>query len=418
MEVSNTQLKLAQKYYWVWLMVLFGLALFTGVPILWIAFWFFLLWTLCSLAWILHISSRIDFILDIEPMQTSRNEYIKLNIRVINDSLLPLPHSEFFIEGLDEKSFDSRSELYNLGQVLPQRNNEDKIEFDDNFPLGSWKVNYKLKCLRRGSHSIGPFRVRLQTLFGALAVEKSFAGGRNIVVYPRMIPFAGQYHVESVEPYGARRNIFYNPFNQLDHTESYDLRPFIPGDPFKLINWKVSARQGGIYVRRPDVTSQAKLVIGLEFCRDYYSSVFEQDLALEKVMSLATHLLLKNFQVGFLSYDDRPRYLPPAKGEKQFFLIRKLFSDLKSNCLGTLLEHVYHNRWATTDRLVWILPNLDLRYLAGLDYIRKPGQMISLMVTDEHLNLEYVKALSQFYLWQLVFKNNRVSARRVETSWL
>ncbi len=420
MEEGSTQVKIARKSYWVVLTVIFGLALLTGVPTLWISFWFFLLWALCSLAWLLHISGRMDFYLKAEPAQTTRNGYIDLEFRIINDSFLPLPHSEFIIDGLDEEIFDSSLLPHNPEQILPERKSkgEDKIEFDDNFPYGSWKVYYKLKCLRRGTHSIGPFRVRMQTLFGALAVEKSFAGSKDIDVYPRKIPFAGRYHLESVEPYGSRRNLFYNPFNQLDHTECYDLRSFMPGDPFKLINWKVSARHGELYVRRPEVTNQARLVIGLEFCRDYYSSEFDQDLVLEKVISLATHLLLINFQVGFISYDDRPRYLPPAKGEKQFFLIRKLFTDLKSNCKGTLFEYIYNHRWAASDRLVWVLPKLDWQYLAGLGHIRNPGQMVSLIFTGEYLGLEYSRVLNHFYLWQLVLKDGQATVRRVETSWL
>jgi len=430
---DQTRIRLVNLYYWAGLIIVFGLAVFTGVPVFWIAFWFLLFWALCSLLWLMNLAKNMEFVVTVYPRETARYGSVNLELRVINDSFLPLPYAEFQIENLDEEKFSSN--YHNQGSSYagqegsrgqkriktPGKNDEkdeEKIEFDDNYPLGSWKVQYRLKCFRRGHHYLGPFRVKLYTLFGALAVDKIFSGSRSFVVYPRALPFSGRYNVESVEPHGARRNILSNPFSQFDYTESYDLRPFYPGDPFKLINWKVSARQGEIYVKRPDVTSQIKIVIGVEFSEAHYSSREEQDQVLEKVLSLAAHLLMNRYQVGLLTYDGRQHYLPPGRGEKQFNLIRKIFTDLKPGCRGSLLKHTVYNRWAARDRLIWVTPGLDQEYLNGLSYITQPGQKLSLMVTGEDYRLEYNNLLAHFYLWQLIFKNDRVTVKRVETSWL
>ncbi len=402
------KIKFPNKHYWVMLLVLFGLALFSGISIVWIAFWFFLMLAFGSMAWLLMLSKDLEFSLNIKPVETIRNGYVELELRVLNDSLLPLPHSELYIDGYRDESL-----FYNPEQKLDK-----KMEFDDNYPLGSWRMHCKIKCTKRGYHFIGPFRLRLQTLFGTLAVEKNYPGSKEFVVYPRVIAFSGRYHIESVEPHGARRTVFNNPFNQLDYTGSYDLRPFVPGDPYKIINWKVSARQNEIYVKRPDTTSQSKVVVCLEFSQQYYDSTADQDLSLEKVFSLLTHLLVNGFQVGLATYDGKERYLTPARGKRQLYLIRKLFTELQSGCGETLLEKSFYKRGAANDKLLWVMPNLDHSYLKNLANFKKYGKKLSLITTDQQISVEYDSIFSQFYIWQLVLRNNRVSVRQVETSWI
>lgn len=400
------KIKLPHKHYWAMLLVLFGLALFSGISIVWIAFWFSLMLAFGSAAWLLILSKDLEFSLGIKPLETMRNGYVELELRVLNDSFLPLPHSELYIDG-----YRGEGHFQNPEQKL-----DEKMEFDDNYPLGSWRMHCRIKCTKRGYHSIGPFRLRLQTLFGALAVEKIYPGSKEFVVYPRAIAFSGRYHIESVEPSGVRRNAFNNPFNQLDYTESYDLRPFVPGDPYKIISWKISARQNEIYVKRPDTTNQSKVVVCLEFSQQYYYSTADQDLSLEKLFSLLTHLLFNGFQVGLATYDGKARYLPPARGKRQLNLIRKLFTDLQSGCMETLLEKSFYKRRAANDKILWVMPNLDHSYLKGLANFKKYGTKPSLITTCQQIPVEYDSIFSQFYIWQLFLQNNRVSVRQVETS--
>ncbi len=429
---EQTKIKLANPYYWAGLVVFLLLALFSGVPVFWIAFWFLLFWALCSLFWLINLAGHMEIVVNSHPRETVRNSSANLELRVINESFLPFPYAEIQIEGLDEKKFSSEnngeslrtspvnSPLQSWMENSGQDNQEIKeiVELDDNYPLGSWKVHYRLKCFRRGCHFIGPLRVKLYTLFGALAVEKSFSGSRSFVVYPRSFPFSGRYKVENMESHGTQRDILSNPFSHFNYTGSYDLRPFNPGDPFMLINWKVSARQGEIYVKQPEVTNQVDLVLGIEFSEVLYSSREEQDLALEKVLSLAAHLLLNHYRVGLFTYDGQQYYLPPGRGKRQFNLIRKLFTDLKPDCQESLLTYTFYNHRTARDRLIWVTPRLDQNYLDGLSSIRKPGQKLSLMITDEVPDLKFKKIPAHFYIWQLIFVNDRVTVKWVEPSWL
>ena len=430
---EKIKLKLANPYYWAGLVILFVTALFSGAPVFWIAFWFLVFWALGSLLWLIQLAKNIDFYISLEPRETARKSFISLELRVLNDSFIPLPYAELYLDGLRGKGLvavDGPGPGGDQGGDKPEGRSpeegherpghkpglpETKMEFDDNYPLGTWKVKYRLQCLRRGFHSIGPFKIKLQTLFGALAVEKSFPGESKFAVYPRTLPFSGHYHVESVEPYGARRNIHRNPYSQLDYTESYDLRPFVPGDPFKLINWKVSAGQGEIYVKRPEITSQARLMVALEFSGRLYPSEEMQDLALEKVFAFLTHLLSNNYQVGLLTYDGRAHYLPPARGKRQLHALKKLFTGLKADCRETLLEHISSNQRAAWNRLIWAVPGLDHNYLSGLSRVKQTGQKLSLLVSGENGEPLYDNLLNHFYIWQLVLKKNRVQAKRVET---
>lgn len=414
---NDVRVKLVHKYYLLTVLLLFLLSLFSGVPVFWVAFWFCLLWGLTSLAWLLFTASRLDLLLEFSPLETMRYGSVNLGLRLWNESLLPLPYNELHIGGYNKDSFTQKFEMYEDGKQV-----DGYLEIDDSFPLGIWGKSFQVKCLRRGYHLIGPFRLQLYTLFGALSVEICFSSHRKIAVYPRLLPFSDRFFGESAQPQETRINPGYSPFSQLDYTASYDLKPFVPGDPFKLINWKVSARQDEIYVKRPDITTGEKVMLCIEFARVYYSSISDQDLALEKIFSLVNYLLLRGFQVGIMTCSGGKRYLPAGSGKKQFLLIRKLFTGLQPESRESLLEHAINVRRAMRgrERLVWIMPNLDPGYLSNLYRLKKKGQKLSLITTDDHIRYISGSILTHYDPWQLAMINNRVYLKRIkgaQTSW-
>lgn len=91
-------------------------------------------------------------------------------------------------------------------------------------------------------------------------------------------------------------------------TDLHELRDFQPGDPFKSIAWKASARTGQLLVREVDQEVQQTLVLVLDVAGSLRGGKPGQrklDLALELAASLSHAWLDRGDRVGLMTVDGR-----------------------------------------------------------------------------------------------------------------
>lgn len=91
-------------------------------------------------------------------------------------------------------------------------------------------------------------------------------------------------------------------------TDLHELRDFQPGDPFKSIAWKASARAGQLLVREVDQEVQQTLVLIVDVAGSLRGGTPGQrrlDLALELSSSLAHAWLDRGDRVGLITVDGR-----------------------------------------------------------------------------------------------------------------
>jgi len=83
-------------------------------------------------------------------------------------------------------------------------------------------------------------------------------------------------------------------------TEFYDIREYSPGDDFRQINWKASARRGGLLVneRMKEVGGSYLLVLEAK-ARDY----FEKDRLASTFLQIANSLTVLRARFGVIVYD-------------------------------------------------------------------------------------------------------------------
>ena len=153
-------------------------------------------------------------------------------------------------------------------------------------PGESARIRYVLRCPLRGHYSIGPVSVRSRT-------AKMYTGATTL-----RIPGQG--------------------------SEFYSLREYVPGDPFKNINWKAYARTGELMVNekcRDAVTDLYLLLDSRDIAR--IGTVLKNPLEMGTVSaaSLAAFFLKRRDSVALAIFDDTLSYLPPDTGDKQYFKI-------------------------------------------------------------------------------------------------
>src|SRR5262249_30092961 len=104
--------------------------------------------------------------------------------------------------------------------------------------------------------------------------------------------------------------------------EFADLRPFIPGDRVRRINWRASARRGELWVNELHAERNADVILFLDsFTEARRENESTLDLAVRATAALVEHYLEHKDRVGLVSFGGVLNWLLPATGMTQLYRV-------------------------------------------------------------------------------------------------
>jgi uncharacterized protein (DUF58 family) len=159
-------------------------------------------------------------------------------------------------------------------------------------PRASRRFTLRLTGLRRGVYRLGEARVLLADWFGLRTETGDAPGGARFVVYPALLrlPAAAE---ERRLPVGPRRD----PASPFRDEQPVGVRPYLRGDPLRLIAWKATAHRGELLVRDlPPVRETASWVL-LDLDGDDWDPLNRHRLG-EEAVTLAASLVWARERAG------------------------------------------------------------------------------------------------------------------------
>jgi uncharacterized protein (DUF58 family) len=180
------------------------------------------------------------------------------------------------------------------------------------------EIELALRCPRWGSHVLGDMRLRATDELALFRWEERVVDAHRLRVYPRpetlrrlVAPFATQAAVGSEV---AR--------TKGDGLEFADLRPFVPGDRVRAVNWRASARRGDLVVNERHPERNTDVVVFLDTFADARRlDTGVLDRAVRATCTLATHYLERRDRVGLVSLGGTLRWLQPGGGLLQRYRV-------------------------------------------------------------------------------------------------
>jgi uncharacterized protein (DUF58 family) len=170
---------------------------------------------------------------------------------------------------------------------------------------------------RWGAYRLGGVHIRARDWFGLFAFDSHITASHALRVYPQP-----QGIRKLIEPFrtqpraGGRASRAYG-----DGLEFADIRPFVSGEPTRRINWRVTARQRGLYVNDFRVERSSNVVLFLDTFGSAGGGDEVLDMAVRAASSLARACLVSHDRVGLVSFGGISQWITPGSDRAQAFRI-------------------------------------------------------------------------------------------------
>jgi uncharacterized protein (DUF58 family) len=179
-------------------------------------------------------------------------------------------------------------------------------------------IELPLRCARWGAFVVGPALVRVRDPLGFYSWEAKLGGRLPLRVYP---------HVETLHALLPPLETQVYIGNQVsrakgDGIEFADIRAWEPGDRPRRINWRASARRGGLWVNEQHPERNTDVVLFLDTFTDVESGGRGTlDMTVRAATSLAHRYLQRKDRVGVVSFGGFLSWLLPGSGTLQLYRI-------------------------------------------------------------------------------------------------
>jgi uncharacterized protein (DUF58 family) len=236
----------------------------------------------------------------------------------------------------------------------------------------SREVEFELAVERWGVNRIGPMVVRARDRLGAFAIEGPLGDARELRAYPdvgRLRTLVAPLRTRPVLGSQVSRE-------RGEGIEFADLRPLMPGDRVRSINWRATSRRRVPYVNVQHPEQSADVVLFLDtFAEAEHAGEGTLDAAVQAAAALASAYLARRDRVGAVSFGAELRWLTPSAGTRQLYRIvdALLASDARLSFAWRDVSHLPRRLLPPRALVVALSPLLDARGTGALLDLRARG---------------------------------------------
>jgi uncharacterized protein (DUF58 family) len=234
------------------------------------------------------------------------------------------------------------------------------------------ELELPLRCTHWGAYLVGDLLLRVQDRFGLLAFEQALDLRRPLKVYPRGETLEKLLRPLETQTFAGTQT----PRTRGEGIEFADLRPFVPGDRVRRVNWRATARRGEPWVNVTHPERNTDVVVFLDtFAEARQGATGTLDLAVEAAGSLAGHYIREKDRVGLVAFGGVLNWLTVSSGVVQLYRVLDSLLDAE-----IFLSYAWKNidilpvRTLPPHALVLALtPLLDERSMRALVDLRARG---------------------------------------------
>jgi len=174
---------------------------------------------------------------------------------------------------------------------------------------------FALRCAGRQRVRFGGPHVRLWGSLGLAVAETRYRAPHAVAVYPHLASLRHLPRPLRTQTYVGN----YVSSAQGEGIEPGDIRPFVPGDHVRHVNWRATLRLGTLHVTQHARERNADVVLMLDTLSDVGpAGGTVVDAAARGAIALAAAYLARKDRVGLIEYGGHLRSVKPGSGRAQF----------------------------------------------------------------------------------------------------
>jgi uncharacterized protein (DUF58 family) len=185
-------------------------------------------------------------------------------------------------------------------------------------------VSLRVRCPRWGVDLLGDLYVRAHDRFDLFRYDDRLDARRPVKIFPR---------TETLRALVRPANTQLFTGNQVARRvgagiEFAELRPFVPGDVVRSIDWKATARRGSPWVREHHPERNTDVVLFLDTFSDVWTGASTTvERAVRAAASIVGVYLERRDRVGLVSFGGTLRWLMPGMGIRQQYRLVEALLD-------------------------------------------------------------------------------------------
>jgi uncharacterized protein (DUF58 family) len=240
------------------------------------------------------------------------------------------------------------------------------------------ELRFRVRCERWGGYAVGRVFLRARDPFALIRWEQEVDRRVPLKVYPREEVVRTLLRPLDTQVFSGN----HVAREKGEGIEFADLRPFVPGDRVRRVNWRASARRGQLWVNEHHAERNADVVIFLDsFAELGQPGASTLDYALRAAASLAARYLRQKDRVGFVSFGGTLNWLLPSTGATQLYRIVDSLLDTRVtlNYAWKDLDIIPRRTLPPRALVLALSPLLDERAVSALLDVRGRGFDLSVI---------------------------------------
>ncbi len=151
-----------------------------------------------------------------------------------------------------------------LPKKLSGKNEKGKLLFVG--PISRVNANYSFDTRYKGYYRFENVKIHYSDIFHLFHWTKAFDDSYTFIVKPKLKKLSG-FESRVRQPFGKYRskNAAFEDLSSIK-----DIRKYQTGDSFKKMHWKISAHRGELFIREPEASGSAELIVVLDLYHDSY----------------------------------------------------------------------------------------------------------------------------------------------------
>jgi uncharacterized protein (DUF58 family) len=226
-------------------------------------------------------------------------------------------------------------------------------------------LDVAVTCRRWGAYWLGDVHLRAHDRFRLFTWERHLDRQTAVKVFP--VPDTLRSLVRPFETLVSTGS--HVAASRGDGIEFADLRPFLPGDRPRSINWRATARRGALMVNQRHPERATDVVLFLDSFLDVRGAAGSTlDQAVGAAASLAAAYLRQRDRVGLVSFGGFVQWLQPGSGHAALY--RLLDTLMETQVFATAawkgIRHLPPRTLPAKALIVALTPLVDERGVAAL----------------------------------------------------